>query len=199
MTPDECQEAVELAVAALAGVGAEDWSRRAGTLEWSCWQTVDHVVDCVFSYVLQIAARAEAGFLPFQELHAEPEARPDDLIAALRATTTMFLAVVRTSPPHTRASDGVAMLSLSDWCARASHEVLVHTHDTVSTFDRALVVPDHLCRAIWSCEAVWMLDRHASPPRCPPWPALLVASGRPHPVPPAASDRPGTSGTGPQD
>ena len=49
----------------LARVVDKDWSLPAGTLEWTCLQTVDHMVDCVFSYSMQLAARAQGGFLPF--------------------------------------------------------------------------------------------------------------------------------------
>ena len=50
-----------------------------------CWQTADHMVDCVLSYAMQIVARAHSGYLPFEELHAKSEPTPLDLIAGLRS------------------------------------------------------------------------------------------------------------------
>ena len=34
-----------------------DWSAQAGTVEWSCLQTVDHAVDCVWGPAFFLAAR----------------------------------------------------------------------------------------------------------------------------------------------
>jgi hypothetical protein len=41
-----------------------------GTLEWSCFKTADHTVDCVFSYAFFLASRRTDRYPPFGELHA---------------------------------------------------------------------------------------------------------------------------------
>ena len=54
MTSDELAALADFSIDALTEVVDADWSTRAGVLEWSCWQTVDHMVDCLFSYAMQI-------------------------------------------------------------------------------------------------------------------------------------------------
>jgi hypothetical protein len=61
MTSDEFAALANFSIGALTAVVDADWTTRAGVLEWSCWQTVDHMVDCIFSYALQIGARAQSG------------------------------------------------------------------------------------------------------------------------------------------
>lgn len=76
MTTDEFAALADFSLEALTEVVDADWTTRAGVLEWTCWQAVDHLVDCLLSYALPIGARAESGFLPFEELHATAEATP---------------------------------------------------------------------------------------------------------------------------
>ncbi|HVB92457.1 MAG TPA: hypothetical protein VND70_10220 [Acidimicrobiales bacterium] len=172
-------ELVELSLSALDGVAEADCSIKAGQLEWSCWQTVEHSIDCLFSYSMQIGAQAHSGFIPLEELHARPEASPADLIAGLRGAMALLLGVVRDSPGDVTASDGVLELDLSDWCARAAYELIIHTHDVLSGLGSALTPTDEMCNAILETESLWMLDRRAIPETADPWTALLVASGRP--------------------
>jgi hypothetical protein len=170
---------LEIVLGTLDEVVDRDWSKRAGTLEWTCWQTVDHTIDCVFSYGMQVASGAQSGFLPFGELHAAPGATPEDLVAGLRGVGTMFLAVVRDSPPGAVASDGVMTLDLSDWCARAAYEAVLHAHDVLSGLGVEFRLPDELCRSVIASESLWMLDREQARVAPDPWAALLAASGRP--------------------
>lgn len=101
VTADEFAVLLDVTLRALDDVVDDDWSQRAGTLDWTCWQTLDHTIDCIFSYAMQLTAGAQSGFLPFDELHAAPDAGAEDLIAGLRGVGTMFLAVVRESPSET--------------------------------------------------------------------------------------------------
>ena len=181
MSADEFAQVLELVRSRLDSVAQEDWSRPAGTLEWTCWETLDHTVDCLFSYTLQVAAGAKSGFLPFNELHAEPGASPEDLLAGLRGVGSMFVAVVRLAPPETAASDGVFSLGLSDWCARAAYELSLHGHDVLSGLGAVLDLPDELCASIVASPALWMFDRDRASAASDPWTALLVGSGRPGP------------------
>ena len=178
MTSDEFAALADFSIDALTELVGTDWTTRAGVLEWSCWRTVDHMVDCIFSYALQIGARAESGYLPFEELHAKPEAIPLDLVAGLRSVTALLVAVVRDSPGTVTASDGVLELSLSDWCARAAYELVLHTHDVVLGLGGDLDPPLELCRAILESDALWMLDSEQAKGGSDPWAALLLGSGR---------------------
>jgi hypothetical protein len=83
-----------------------DWSVPAGTLEWSCWRTADHTVDCVFSYAFFLASQRQDTYPPFGELHALPDATPADILDGLQATTTMLSAVIATTDPEARAVIG---------------------------------------------------------------------------------------------
>lgn len=107
MTSDELATLADFSMDALGEVVDGDWSSKAGVLEWSCWQTVDHMIDCIFSYAMQIGARAQSGYLPFEELHASPGANPQDLISGLRAVTALLVGIMRDSPGTATASDGV--------------------------------------------------------------------------------------------
>ena len=178
MTSDEFAALAALSIDALAELVDADWTTRAGALDWSCWRTVDHMVDCLFSYALQIGARAESGYLPFEELHAKPEATPLDLVAGLRSVTALLVAVVRDSPRTASASDGVLELGLSDWCARAAYELVLHTNDVLWGFGRDLDPPLPLCQAILESDALWMLDRERAKVGSDAWAALLLGSGR---------------------
>jgi uncharacterized protein (TIGR03083 family) len=179
MTDAEFAELLNLVSTALEAVIDDDWSAKAGTLEWTCWQTVDHMVDCIFSYAFQLAARARNGFLPFDELHAQPSAGPAELLAGVRAVGTLFLAVVRDSPPDATAADGVLTLSLEDWCARAAYELVLHTHDVLIGLGSTLSPPEELCQSIVASQSLWMFDGARASGASDAWSALLAGSGRP--------------------
>ena len=179
MTSDEFAALADFSIDALTEIVGADWTTRAGVLEWSCWRTVDHMVDCVFSYAMQIGARAQFGYLPFEELHAKPEATPRELVAGLRSVTALLVAVVRDSPGTVTASDGLLELSLADWCARAAYDLVLHTHDVVWGLGSDLDPPLELCRVILESDALWMLDREQAKGGSDPWAALLLGSGRP--------------------
>jgi hypothetical protein len=182
MRADELRDVSDSALRALEGVSHRDWSRPAFGLEWSCWQTVDHVIDCLFSYAFQVAARAPSGFLPFNELHAQPGATPDDLLLGLRGILTALQAVLDAAPRGTTASDGVFALAPPDWRARSAHELALHVYDVVSAFDVDFSLSDALSRSLIECDTLWMLDHELARAATDPWSGLLAGSGRRRPI-----------------
>lgn len=155
-----------------------DWSVRAGTLEWTCRQTVDHVTDCIFSYALQIAGRVRGDFLRLEQLHAQPDADPTDLVDSLEAVGRMFAAVVEEAPPKTISSDGYFDLSLTDWVARALNELLLHTYDVLSGLGVRFAPSTEICAFVLQTPALWMYDR-ADRTAADAWRTMCAASGRP--------------------
>jgi hypothetical protein len=155
-----------------------DWSAPAGSLEWSCWQTVDHMIDCVFSYAFQLASGALGGFLPFHELHATSEADPSELVAGLKGINELFSCLLGSLPNDAEASDGAFVLGVDDWAARAAYEMLLHTHDVVLGLGGRFDPPSSTCAWVIGSPKLWMLDRGRITTTTSPWEALLVGSGR---------------------
>jgi hypothetical protein len=178
MRSEELSDLSDCAVQAVLEVQEEDWSRPAFGLEWTCWQTVDHLIDCLFSYTFQVAARAQSVFLPFNELHAQSGATPEDLGAGLRGILVALQAVLDAAPEGTTASDGVLALEVSDWRARAAYELVLHTYDVVSAFQRDYSVSDELSRSLIECDTLWMMDHEVARTNADPWTGLLSGSGR---------------------
>ena len=51
------EQAVALALAAMSDARAAGWNAAAGTLDWDCWETVEHLSDDLFSYAAQLGPR----------------------------------------------------------------------------------------------------------------------------------------------
>lgn len=170
--------ALDLVGARLGDKIGRDWSAPAGSLEWSCRQTADHLVDCLFSYALQVSSRAPGPFLPFGELHALPEATSGDLVAALRGIGGLLRAGIAEAPEGPCAGDGLVVLDAEGWAQRGAYELLVHGHDILSGLGDTLVPPPELCTWVLDSEPLWMLDRGRAAAGKAPWAALLLGSGR---------------------
>ena len=179
MSPEEFAGVRRSVLGALSDVSDQDWTKPAFGLEWTCWQTVDHMIDCVFSYAFQLAARVPSGFLPFNELHAQPTATAADLILGLSGVITAFTAIADSAFDGASASDGVVVLSVPDWRSRAAFELALHTYDVVSALGRGFALPTDLARRLIDCPTLWMLDLDRTSSTEDPWVRLLVGSGRP--------------------
>src|SRR6476646_9274953 len=102
-TVEDFDELSALVATALRSAADGDWSVAAGSLEWTCWTTLDHTIDCVFSYVLFLASRRQDSYPPFGELRALSAASLADLVEGLQAVCRMLSAVIRNADPDTRA------------------------------------------------------------------------------------------------
>jgi hypothetical protein len=165
-------------------VGADrDWrGARAGTLDWDCLYTADHLIDCVFSYAFFLASRKTDDYPNFGELHALEGAGPNDMIEGLRAVTTMLLAVIETAEPGATAvivrRPEVRTGGPLEFAARGALEMILHAHDVCSGLGIAFDPPPGLCRRLFESTAGWPGGVEIEP-TSDPWADLLVRSGRP--------------------
>lgn len=74
MSPEQFNQVIGESVDALRSAVGDDWSKRALALDWTCRSTVDHIIDCVFSYAMQLAARSDGGFC--RSPSSRPQRRP---------------------------------------------------------------------------------------------------------------------------
>jgi len=161
-----------------------DWSMPAGTLEWSCWTTADHTVDCVFSYAFMLATRRQHAYPNFSEIHAPEGAPPEDLLDGLQGACELLRATIVAAPPGTTAILGYDA-SLKPWvgarddfAARGAHELILHGHDVCAGLGVPYEPSADLCERLLDHTVDW--PRVGTVTRTDDaWADLLVRSGRP--------------------
>lgn len=185
VSAEDVASAVRLAVAVLRAAPAPDWDAKAGTLEWSCWETVEHLADDLFSYAAQLGPakppldavvpfvwRRERPGGPANVIFADRAAGTAGLLQVLEAAGALLTAVVRHTPPAARAHHVFGVSDPEGFAAMGVVETLVHTHDVATGLGVDWTPDAGLCR-----RALARLFPHA-PTDTRPWPTLLWATGR---------------------
>ncbi|MFF3319537.1 DinB family protein [Streptomyces sp. NPDC003035] len=194
LTADDLQHAVRLSLttlrAAAAATTTADWQRPAGTLNWSCWETVEHLADDLFAYAAQLGLdtpplgtplldtevpflwerRREGG--PANVTYADPGAGTTGLLQVLESCGAMLTALVRTVPADRRAYHCFGISDAEGFAAMGIVETLVHTHDVAT----GLGVPFHPPAGL--CDGVLGRLFPDAPTDTDRWPTLLWATGR---------------------
>jgi hypothetical protein len=185
VTSQDVHQAVQLAVAALSEATEADWSAAAGSLEWDCWETVEHLSDDLFAYAVQLGPgkpplTGEVPFLftrqrpggPRSVIFADREAGTAGLLQVLEASGALLVALVRTTPPETRSYHGYGVSDPEGFAAMGVVETLVHAHDVAEGLGIPWTPPDDLCRRAL---ARLFPDTEVD---AGPWLSLLWATGR---------------------
>jgi hypothetical protein len=173
------------AVHTLSGGLDRDWQRPAAGLEWTCWETVEHVSDDLFAYAGQLApkwprltrdvpfgyqARRPGG--PANIIFGDPEAGPAGLVEVLDACGGLLAAMVRGCAPGVRAHHVFGVSDPEGFAAMGVVEMLLHLHDVAGVLDLDWKPADELCDRV-----LYRLFPDA-PPGHPGWLTLLWATGR---------------------
>ncbi|MDL4819052.1 maleylpyruvate isomerase N-terminal domain-containing protein [Actinomadura opuntiae] len=183
VTPDDLERTVRSAVELLREAPPDGWDGKAGTLEWTCWETVEHLSDDLFAYAAQLGARPAGREVPFlwesrrpggpaNVTYADRDAGPDGLLQVLEACGAMLVALARTTPPDVRAHHVFGASDPEGFAAMGMVETLVHTHDVAQGLGLLWNPPADLCAKV-------LARLFPDAPRdTEPWPTLLWATGR---------------------
>ncbi|MFD4600504.1 maleylpyruvate isomerase N-terminal domain-containing protein [Streptomyces sp. NPDC058464] len=185
VTADDLDLAVQLSVAVLREAPPAAWEGKAGSLEWDCWETVEHLSDDLFAYAAQLGPKTppldrEVPFAwerrrpggPANAIHADRTAGPAGLLQVLEASGALLVAMVRTTPPRTRAHHVFGASDPEGFAAMGIVETLVHTYDLADGLGLAWDPPADLCSRV----LVRLFPD--APSSTDPWPTLLWATGR---------------------
>ncbi|MFJ9695608.1 hypothetical protein [Kitasatospora sp. NPDC101183] len=187
LTADDLAEGVHLVASLLRlpAALAADWSRPAGALHWTCWETAEHLADDLFAYAAQLGpqtppATADLPFLlrrtapgsPASVIFADPQAGPEGLVQVLEACGALHVAMVRTASPAARAFHGFGTTDAAGSAAMGLVELLVHAEDLACGLGLDWTAPASL-----SARVLARLFPDA-PTDTAPWDTLLWATGR---------------------
>jgi hypothetical protein len=166
------------------GIG-RDWSVPAGTLEWSCRTTAEHVLDAALMPALNLASQRLDAYVPLEVLRFSPESTPTDLVDCFRATTTAAWAIIYTAAPEARAvirrRPVVETGGRDDFAARCALELALHTHDLCSGLGIRFDPPAELCARLREHTRHWPVaygEWSELRSTEDPWGDIIEASGR---------------------
>ena len=185
ITADDVRGTVRSAVALLGAAESADWSAAAGSLEWDCWETAEHLADDLFAYAVQLGPAAppqdtDVPFLwerrrpggPANSIWADRTAGPAGLLQVLEASGALLTAIVSTTSPAVRAHHVFGSADPEGFAAMGVVETLVHTHDIAEGLGLHWDPPAELCGRVL----------HRLFPDAPaggdPWQTLLWSTGR---------------------
>jgi RimJ/RimL family protein N-acetyltransferase len=177
MGGEQVQEAVGHCLAVLGKAVERDWEgTKAGSLEWSCRGTADHIASDLLAYASQLAGRATRAWVPYELTTEECESNTD-VLHVIETTGALLAAVVRTTPREVRAFHPYPFrrADREGFAAMGVAEVLLHTYDIgegLGLAASALVPPVGLCESVLT-----HLFPHVRPGD-DPWTTLLWATGR---------------------
>lgn len=174
-----------LSVAVLREAPPAAWDRKAGSLEWDCWETAEHLADDLFFYAVQLGpqrppldthvpfalSRKRPGG-PANFTFADREAGPAGLLQVLEASGALLVAMVRTTPHRVRSHHAWGVSDPEGFAAMGVVETLVHTHDLAEGLGLTWSPPAELCSRVLA-----RLFREA-PESADHWLTLLWATGR---------------------
>ncbi|MET9499888.1 hypothetical protein [Streptomyces sp. NPDC006552] len=185
VTADDVAHAVDLAVTTLRPALDADWDVPAGSLEWTCWETGEHLADDLFWYAARIGSlrpstdereplgssrRRPEG--PANTITADKAAGPAGLLRVLADCGGLLAAVARATPASARAFHVFGVSDPEGFAAMGVVETLLHTHDLAQGLGVGFEPPAALC-----ARALHRLFPDA-PAGAAPWPALLWLTGR---------------------
>lgn len=104
-----------------------DWSVRAGTLDWSCRETLVHIGHDLLGYAAQLAGRAQDAYLPL-DLVVHDDVTPAQALAVAVACGGLLVAALRDAGPEIRAWH-FGPCDASGFAALGVAEILLHTYD----------------------------------------------------------------------
>lgn len=123
----------------------EDWSTPAHRLDWTCWETVEHLADDYFCYGAELSRSAPPSHLrltgyarrdggPENVTAVDPEHGPAALLDVLAACGAVLVAMVRTAPPEARGWHPAGYADAEATASMGIVECVAHTWDVATAF-----------------------------------------------------------------
>src|ERR1700722_1349227 len=140
VTADDLDSVISCVMSGLLPLTDRDWSVPAGTLEWDCWHTAEHIGDCLMSYAWQLAVQPTTRYVRAIAT-AEKDASPAEVLEFAVTGGGILAAMVRASPAHVRAYHPAGTADAEGFAGLGGFEGLLHGNDIALGLGRGLDPP----------------------------------------------------------
>jgi hypothetical protein len=147
VTAGDLDAAISCIMSGLLPLTDRDWSVRAGSLEWDCWHTAEHIGDCLLSYAWQLAVQPTTRYVRAVAT-AEKDASPAEVLEFAVTGGRVLASMVRTSPAHVRAFHPAGAADPEGFAALGCNEALLHGNDIARGFGLSLEPSRDVCRRV---------------------------------------------------
>ncbi|MCA2227209.1 hypothetical protein [Nonomuraea aurantiaca] len=145
--PDLVTEAAAVSTMILEEGAERDWSHNASGLDWTCRNTLDHVVLGVVGYAgLLIARPADRYITLFASL--DPQAAICECLEGVGIAATILGSAVRDADDQVRAWHPWGHSDGPGFAAMGVVELLMHTADIARGLGLDWRPPEHLCTPV---------------------------------------------------
>lgn len=176
VTADDIDAAVICVLDALRPAVDEDWDVPAGTLEWTCRDTAEHIGQAHMHWASQLAVQARTRYMRWVS-RAQPLAPPAGVLDFVDAAGRILTIVVRASPPDLRAFHPHGIADPEGFAGMACVEALIHGHDIATGLGLSLDPPMDVCERVLARMFPHYVARLAGVD-ADPWLSLKWATGR---------------------
>ena len=162
--------AAKSSIGTLLPAADADWTRKAGDVDLTCRETLDHILGATVNYVSNLAMRSTER-LP--RLYApNPQASIGDMVMSILTAATILGELVDAAPPGARGYHPLGNPDPSGFAAMGCNETLIHTADIAAGLGLQFRPPDELCQQIVARLFPW------APAGSPGWETQLWCNGR---------------------
>jgi len=170
LTPGDIVAAADVCRQAMAPHVDDDWSVTAGSLEWDCRRTLDHIADALCFYAGSAASRAKVRIASVRGGNAN--ASVAQLVEAIGTAANILTVVTREMPPDARGFHPAGMADATGFVGMACTETLVHSYDISQGLGFDLQPSGELCASVLRRLFPWVTELGD------PWQTLLWTTGR---------------------
>ena len=154
--PEDVLVAAAISQQVLGTVLDEDWTKLAGTLEWTCQRTLDHLIDGTVFYSGQVANQAHKRLPPIRR--GDPNATIEDLLTTVDTVAHIFAATLQSASTEGRFFHPAGMADRSGYAAMSCVELLVHSSDISAGLGVPFAPPSELCERVIRRLFPWIDD-----------------------------------------
>jgi uncharacterized protein (TIGR03083 family) len=154
--PNDVLTAVAASQGVLSAALDRDWEAQAGTLDWSCRTTLDHMITGTVFYSGQVANEAPARLPAIRT--GNPDASIEDLVTTIGSVAHILASALRSAREEARFFHPAGMADRSGYAAMSCVEVLVHTSDIAAGLGVDFAPPNELCERVVRRLFPWIED-----------------------------------------